>query len=89
MSEVTRLLDKHQAGDLTRDELLHRLAALTYTAPDLGPRWEDPRSVDWVSGFPQEGTWEELDSAVSHKTLTRDEVDVVHRLYDQLHPGTV
>jgi hypothetical protein len=79
VSQVTVLLDKYEAKAINHAELLDGLASLRYGPRDMGPRWEDPASVDWQSDFPVEGTTDELDWAEARGRLSLGDLKEVYR----------
>lgn len=83
MSEVSGLFDRCAAGELSRSELLKRLAGLTY-------RQIKPSGMDdgGVPDFPQEGTLEDLQLAAITSRLTEDEMERVVTEILVLEAGT-
>jgi hypothetical protein len=69
---VHDLLDKYDAGQLSRGELLRRLAGLRYEPTN-------PSGMDGggAPDFPQLGTLEEVQAAAVVGRLTEDEMDAI------------
>ena len=82
VSAVTDLLDKADAGELTRDQLLDHLAALPWKKGPAIPLSDDSGVL---SDEEIEGTWDELFSAYARGGLKAGERSEVRRRYDRLH----
>lgn len=83
MSEVSGLFDRYDADELSRSELLERLAGLTY-------RQIKPSGMDdgGVPDFPQEGTLEDLQFAAITSRMSEDEMERVVTEVLVLEAGT-
>ena len=83
MSEVSGLFDRYDVDELSRSELLKRLAGRTY-------RQIKPSGMDGggVPDFPQDGTLEDLQLAAITGRLTEDEMETVVTEVLVLEAGT-
>ena len=83
MSEVSGLFERYDADELSRSELLARLAGLTY-------RQLKPSGMDGggAPDFPQEGTLEDLQVAAITSRLTEDEMETIVTEVLVLEAGT-
>ena len=83
MSEVSGLFDRYDVDELSRSELLKRLAGLTY-------RQIKPSGMDGggAPDFPQEGTLEDLQLAAITSRLTEDEMETIVTEVLVLEAGT-
>ncbi len=83
MSELSGLFDRYDADELSRSELLKRLASLTY-------RQIKPSGMGdgGVPDFPQEGTLEDLQVAAITSRLTEDEMETIVTEVLVLEAGT-
>ena len=83
MSEVSGLFDKYDADELSRSELLKRLAGLTF-------RLIKPSGMDGggAPDFPQKGTLEDLHVAAITSRLSEDEMETIVTEVLVLEAGT-
>lgn len=68
MSSVQDLYERYQAGQVSRDELLHALAGLRYTTVRAGGM-----TAGGSPDYPQVGTFEEVDALAKAGLLSEEE----------------